>query len=690
MTELAVRNDDDAITGEIVTGDVAPVQPTTVVLQLTQIITVARAAVTHKYTRRTARHLGYVPLGAYAVGRGIWEARSSSVYDKRIAAALAAGQHDLALQWEERKARFLNDRHRRRMERRSSALAVVKASPYIAAGSTGVLLLIGAALGIAEHSIADVIVPVEVVARAVEIIVVVVSVTWGPALLAAPWLIVAGLWQAGRKYAQTIPSGWLAAPQKAGEDGGLVITADTIVLALQHLKIAEIKAASRDGWRPTFTLQPTRDGKGYEAEFSLPLGVTAGMLADKRRVFARNLHRAEIETWVTAGEPGYAKIWVADHGALDGMAPEYPLLHEGTADVFSGVPVGVSPRGDEISAPVVANNGVLGGQMGMGKSNGARVYMLGCALDPLCELDVFVFANNGDFDSYAPRLAVYRKGTEDDTVQAAVQRLQELYEEVARREQRLSDLGAKKVTRGLAEAHPDLRPVVALFSECHELFGHDEYGKLAAELAVKTIKRARKTGIVLWFDTQSSRKEAIPPALVELVSVNACFYVKTWRSNDGFLGDGSFQSGIRATELRPSDLGTSIITGVSGAQFELMKWHYIEVDDDTGYDAATDVIARAMADVAPGTPVRDTTAPMVIEQRDLLADIDAVLGQEKTRLADIPALLKRHAPTWPAYQSMTGSDIRERLDDVGVRTTNTGNVPRLDPADLRRVLAGRE
>lgn len=72
-----------------------------------------------------------------------------------------------------------------------------------------------------------------------------------------------------------------------------------------------------------------------------------------------------------------------------------------------------------------------------------------------------------------------------------------------------------------------MRPVVALYSECHELFGHGEYGELAADLATKTAKRARKTGITLLFDTQSSRKEAIPPKLVELVSVNVCFYVKT-------------------------------------------------------------------------------------------------------------------------------------------------------------------
>jgi len=32
--------------------------------------------------------------------------------------------------------------------------------------------------------------------------------------------------------------------------------------------------------------------------------------------------------------------------------------------------------------------------------------MLGCALDPLAELWVYVFAGNDDFDAYAPRLAL--------------------------------------------------------------------------------------------------------------------------------------------------------------------------------------------------------------------------------------------------------------------------------------------
>lgn len=59
------------------------------------------------------------------------------------------------------------------------------------------------------------------------------------------------------------------------------------------------------------------------------------------------------------------------------------------------------------------------------------------------------------------------------------------------------------------------------------------------------------------------------------------------------------------------------------------------------------------------------------------------------KLADLPARLRKLAPTWGPYRAMTAVRLRELLDAEGVRVTNTGNVPRLDPADLRRVLAAR-
>jgi S-DNA-T family DNA segregation ATPase FtsK/SpoIIIE len=271
-----------------------------------------------------------------------------------------------------------------------------------------------------------------------------------------------------------------------------------------------------------------------------------------------------------------------------------------------------------------------------------------------------------------------------------VTRLGELYEEVGRREARLAELGAKKVTRALAEEHPDLRPIVLLLSECHELFGHEFFGETAGELAVKMTKRSRKTAIVLWDDTQSSRKAAIPPQLVELVSVNVCFAVKSWRSNDGFLGDGSFAAGIRATELRPGrDRGRSLVTGISSEQFELLAWYFIEVDDDTGHDAAAEVIARAMSAVDPRTLDPASSPAAGTEPRDLLGDVAEVTGAERVKLRDLAALLRTLAPGWARYRNLTAKRLGEDLGAAGVRVVNSSGTPYLDPADLRRVLAGR-
>ena len=78
-----------------------------------------------------------------------------------------------------------------------------------------------------------------------------------------------------------------------------------------------------------------------------------------------------------------------------------------------------------------------------------------------------------------------------------------------------------------------------------------------------------------------------------------------------------------------------------------------------------------------------------IERRDLLGDLNQVLDDDRVRLTDLPPLLRKLAPAWGPYAALTGIQLRDLLDDAGVRTTNVGNVLRLDPADLRRVLTER-
>ena len=146
------------------------------------------------------------------------------------------------------------------------------------------------------------------------------------------------------------------------------------------------------------------------------------------------------------------------------------------------------------------------------------------------------------------------------------------------------------------------------------------------------------------------------------------------------------------------DVGTSILTGATAERFEFVKWFYIEADDDTGYDAATDIITRAMANLhpavaAPAGAGQEEPAPVV---RDLLDDIATVLGAgrwdaEKVPAADIPARLRRLAPEWGPYRSINGLEIRRYLHtEHGIKVATTGHKYPVDPAAVRDAIARRD
>ncbi|GAA0901255.1 cell division protein FtsK [Pseudonocardia zijingensis] len=685
--------------------DVAPVLPKAVsaVRRRTgratvYVVTGVRVAATHERTRATLRWairngIVYIATGVWVVVRRVWEAHTQSRYERMMRQAELAGDIQRLIDWEQRSERARAMRHKRRMDCIAAPFALAKAVAVAAMTVAGMLLALGITLAVGYRDIAWVLAPLHAVVDLIAWVVWLVTVVWLPLLLAVPWLALAALWQLGRTHG-TVPA-W-AASTRLRDQEGVIVTPGGVATALAHLGIGKLNEAIKKGWEVEFLTPPVRvNNCGYHAAFSLPMGITPDMIADRRDVLARNLNRAPLEVWPTAAErAGYVDLWVADPGSTERPAPPYPLLHDGKADVFAGVPFGVSQRGDVIIVVLPGGNLVFGGLMGQGKSNAARVVILGAALDPLCELWVFVFANNGDFDAYRPRLARYDRGIDDTVAAAALRALRDLYEKVAQREARLAELGAKKVTRTLAEKHPELRPLTALFSECHELFGHEQFGKEAADLAVQTMRRGRKTAITLAFDTQSSRADAIPPKIVELVKVNACFAVKSWRSNDGFLGDGSFQAGIRATELRPGkDVGTSLLTGATDERFEILKWFYIEADDDTGYDAAAEVIERAMTYLEPGSTHAGTaiavTDTETQTERDIIADVAAVLGDAKVNVADVPPRLRKLAPDHPLYRSMSGVQLRTILAEHGVKVPSTGRRYPVDPAVIRARLVER-
>ena len=654
-------------------------------------VTILKVIAAHDRTRAARRNVSYVAVGGAVVARRLWDSRTTARYERMMRAVEATGDHDKALEWEARLAAFRRDRHQRRMDWIEAPARLLAQLPKIAAGTVAVLAALGILLAVATRNIREIAAPVDVLAHVTEWIAVIISVTWGPIVLAAPWAAVLALWRTGRRHAlTTAPPGWAATAGDTDIDAAVDET--TIARALDALRIAQITAYLKDGLPLQYLVPCRRDGRGTHAVIRLPAGVTAERIARRRADLATGLYRQAKEVWPGTGdEAGILDLWIADKGALAEGAGPYPLLESGVTDVFKGVPFGKTLRGDPVRAPLMGRNTITGGMPEQGKSSAARVIMCGAALDITAELRIHIPDTNYDFEVMKPRCSRYVMGADDDSIRQIRDDLLDLEAEVQRRGELLVEHEVPEVTRELASAGIGLHPLFDLLEEAHIAIQHHEYGKEISRLLVSVVKLGRKRGIHMLVSTQAPVRGSMPPDVTRNCTNGIAFAVGDNYANDALLGAGAYAAGHRATELIPgTDRGTALVKGFTGQRSEVVQVHFLSVA--RGNDQVTPVIGRALAEMArrgramPGTGC----ARRAIESRDLLADLDAVLGDERVRLADVPALLRDLAPGWAAYRQLTATGLRDLLDAQGVRVTNTGNVLRLDPAALRRVLADRE
>lgn len=528
-----------------------------------------------------------------------------------------------------------------------------------------------------------------------------VSVVWTVLSTAVPvaavclpvvWVIAAAF--EGRDRAPG--AGWLIQPDR--DDADSWVDERMISRALAHLGIAPLNRFFKDGGELAYTVPARKDGDGTFAQVRLPLGVTADMVAGQRGKLAANLGRSGLETWPTKGdEDGVLDLWVADKGTLNGGAGPWPLLDDtgpdgGRVDVFTGVPFGLSQRGVIINAPLIGASWLVGGRPGQGKTSALRTLLLGAALDPTAELWVFVLGESPDFDPFAPRLSRYRMGMDDAVAEAACQALADLVDEMEKRGKILGTQPGRppKVSRRLADQRGlGLHPLVCAIDECHELFQHPRYGKRAAELAVRLVKRGRKYGIVSLFATQSPTKDSIPKEITRNVTCGVAFSVADWIANDGLLGSGRYAAGIRATELRAhTDRGTCVAVGVTDATFELIRSFYVALED--GGDDVTPIIGRAMrlieedgrALAAPERPALEPAPP-----DHLTAVADVMRGERRVRTQVVLARLATLNPT--IYEGWTLTDLRDMLADVGITVRKSDGVKVIRAEDITGALTGR-
>lgn len=639
-----------------------------------------RTAAGHPVTRGTARQVAYVAQGAVITARQQRDARSTARHERMMRAAESVGDHATALEWEARAVAHRAARHARRMALLHAPVHAAKAATYGVATAAGVLVVIGVCLAAAERDPRAVVTPLIDAADVIRFIVTLVSVLWSPAVLAGVFAGIGSLWSTGRKRADM--PGWLVTSEE-GED--LVIDERTITLAIKALRIQGVSEHIKKG-NPLQYLTPAReDGRGTYASLRLPSGVSAEKVAKRRTDLATGLHRAAKEVFPTVGaEAGILNLWIADKGRLEEGAGPHPLLTEGKADFFKGFPLGRTLRGDLVSAPVNGRNTIVGGMPGQGKSSAARALMAGAALDPTCELRIWVPDANFDFEGFKTRCSRYVMGAEDELIELIREDCELLHEEIQARGRLLIEYEEPEVTRKLADREPRLRPLMTLLEEAHIALNHPKHGKDIASLTIENVRLGRKRAVHQIVSTQAPTKDSIPRDVTRNCSNGLAFAVGDHVANDALLGQGAYRGGHRATELLPGvDRGVCLAKGITGERSDLIQVHFISITRDR--DEITPLIRRAneAANALVFTP------PAREETRDLLADLDAVLGAEATPIADVPRMLRQLAPTWPPYKKATGKSLVEQLAALGIKVPSTGNKWPIDPAVVRRALAER-
>ncbi|MFE7201908.1 cell division protein FtsK [Pseudonocardia alni] len=638
--------------------------------------------------RGTARHSLCVYQGVESWAQRAWDGSTMGVYRRQIRAAEAAGDRERLAEWVERKEKAAERRHDVLMDLPALAWGVGKAVVGASIGlavAVLVLALIVQLSGAGEFT--GVITGIGSVIRWVFTA---VAAAWTPLLIAAPFGLLLGAWREGRR--RGTPPAWLATSADADQD--VAIDETTIARALDALRIAQVAQYLKSGM-PLQFLTPARvDGRGTHAVIRLPAGVTAEKIARRRGDLATGLHRLSKEVWPTTGaEAGILDLWVADKGALAEGAGPYPLLEDGSVDVFKGVPFGRTLRGTPLGAPLMERNTITGGMPGQGKSSAARVVMIGAALDPTAELRIWVPDANFDFEAFRPRCSRYVMGAEDERIAEILEHLRELHTEVQSRGELLVRYEIPAVTRELASKGVGLHPLFGLLEEAHVAIQHPTYGAEISKLLVDIVRLGRKRGIHLIVSTQAPTKDSMPRDVTRNCSNGIAFAVGDHVANDALLGQGAYTAGHRATELIPgTDRGTAVVKGFSGQRSNIVQVYFLDVDKD--HDQVTPIIGRALDLISRrGTgrlPGADRERPAIATPRDLLEDLDAVLGDEPVPAADVPALLAAYAPAWPPYRGMSGKALRARLaDSYGLKVPSTGNRFPVDPVTVRELLAQR-
>lgn len=509
-----------------------------------------------------------------------------------------------------------------------------------------------------------------------------------PALLSVATVVwLSRRWRDGKRLGEAI----LPVDLRKGDSAVYVeLDESALVNALANIGVPALKNHVKEGWPNRDTDRawvqfPILDGNGVTAKLRLPLGAPVEKVRKAKVTLAHNLGCLPAELWVDKDrtDPSVLDLFRLNPGELRKPVPAYPLLEDGTTDYFTGFPVGISPRGEQITGVVFQRNHVYSGIMGSGKTTLVIAVIAGALLDPLVDVDVFCFAENADYDAFKDLLNTFVMGDTEDNVQACRDHIAELHADLAERGRLLQKHQVSSANREVAAKEPGLRPRIVVIDECQAYFRQDkpEDRRAVVNQIVRFFSAARKYGITCVFVTPVPSDQSLPRDLVSVATNRACYAIGDKARNNIVLGDKAHENGISALGLKPAtkeelnDVGTCVTIGFTDIDGTTLRSFYLT-------RAEQDQLAHRASELRSG--VAPAQEP---ERRDPVADALAVLGNEKGRAGEV---VRAMAARWPHYRGWGIQDLVGALADEGIKVPSTGNVYPVAPDTLRNALAARE